>query len=350
VVAEPADSSLAQLPPTTERSSIRDVARAAGVSAACVSNVLNGRRAQDDAIGVAVRDAVARLGYRANAMAANLRRTNSRLVGVVLPDFENPFFGALLSELERCAEVQGYRLTAISSREDVRIEAREVAELMGWRLAGLLYVPTMGSAPATIAAAGMPVVMLDRVLAGAPCDTVTVDNAASARAMTARLIDLGHQRILLACSEPMVGNIAERIAGVEAAVADAQGRVVLERLACGLTVDSANRAFAAHLAANPVPTAIFALQNLAALAAYGAVQRLGLRPGPDVALASFDDSAWMAHVYPAVAAVAQPVKEIARAAWARLMARLEGEEGPFQTLRVPCSIQERGTLTAPLQR
>lgn len=70
------------------RRSIRDVALLAGVSPGCASNVLNHRRRQDDPIGRAVLAAAATLGCRANSIAANLRRVNSRFVGVVLPDIE----------------------------------------------------------------------------------------------------------------------------------------------------------------------------------------------------------------------------------------------------------------------
>ena len=73
----------------TSRPSIRDVARHAGVSPGCVSNVINGRRRSDDPIGRAVMEAVATLGYRRNTMASNLRRSQSRIIGLVIPDFEN---------------------------------------------------------------------------------------------------------------------------------------------------------------------------------------------------------------------------------------------------------------------
>jgi LacI family transcriptional regulator len=329
------------------RPSIRDVAARAGVSPGCASNVLNMRRRQDDPIGRAVLAAVADLGYRANSMAANLRRVNSRFVGVVLPDFENPFFGALLSALERCAEASGYRLTAATSRDDPAIEAREVEELLGWRVAGLLIAPTLGSLPDAFAGAGVPMVVVDRVAGSSGADEVSVDNEAAAHDVTARLIALGHRHILIAFSDPLVLNMSERIKGVEAAVAASGHNVKLERLHCGWTVESSDQAFAAHLATTAVPTAVFTLHNLATLAAYGAVQRRGLVPGRDLALVSFDDSAWMAHMHPAVAAVAQPVDAIAKAAWARLMARIEGIKGPPEKLRIACRLFERGTMTPP---
>ncbi|MGL6210024.1 MAG: LacI family DNA-binding transcriptional regulator [Paracoccaceae bacterium] len=341
----------ASLPPA--RASIRDVARKAGVSAACVSNVLNRRRSQEDLIGRAVLAAVADLGYRANTIAANLRRTNSRFVGVVLPDFENPFFGALLSALERSAEAAGYRLATATSREDPAIQAREVEELLGWRVAGILVVPAYGSLPGAFAEAGVPMVVVDRVSSG-PGDTpatdeVSVDNEAAARAVAERLIALGHRHILVACSDPQMLNMAERLRGVEAAAAASGLPVQIELLNCGWTVESADAAFTRRGAAESMPRAIFALQNLASLAAYGAARRLGLTPGIDLALASFDDSAWMAHMHPAVTAVAQPVEAIAEAAFAMLVARIEGADAAPQALRVPCQLIERATLIAPNQ-
>ena len=119
------------------RPSIRDVARRAGVSPGCVSNVINGRRKLDDPIGRAVLQAVRDLGYRRNTMASNLRRSQSRIIGLVIPDFENPFFAELVAKLEHRAEATNYRIVATSSREDADIEAREIDELVGWRVAGV---------------------------------------------------------------------------------------------------------------------------------------------------------------------------------------------------------------------
>lgn len=294
--------------------------------------------------------AVADLGYRANSMAANLRRAESRFIGLVLPDFENPFFGALLAAMERCAEADGYRLTPASSRENPEIEAREVAELLGWRVAGLLVVPSVGSRPGAFAGAEVPVVVVDRISGALSTDEVSADSLTGAAEMTARLIAMGHRRLLLGISDAGVPNMAERIAGVEAAVAASGLDIAIERLACGFSLDTASAAFEARLARGDLPEAIFALQNHAALAAYGALSRRGLRPGIDLALASFDDSAWMAQVHPAVSAVAQPVEAIARAAWARLLSRIEGDTGPVTATHIPCDLRVRGSLGPPRGR
>lgn len=333
----------------TGRPSIRDVARRAGVSPSCVSNVLNRRRSQSDQIGRAVLAAVADLGYRPNPIASDLRRASSRFIGVVIPDFENPFFGRLVAELERCAEAGEFRIVAASSREDPAAEAREIAEFMGWRVAGLLWVPATGSdIPARLAAADGPVVVLDRITGAAAVDEIGVDNARAAATVVAALAAAGHREVLLATSEMATINIAERVSGALEA-ARAHG-LAITRVACGASIESSVAALEAHLARHAMPTAIFGLNNLAALAALGAIQRRGLVPGRDVALASFDDSAWMAHMHPRVAAVAQPVAALARAGWERLLARIDGDAAPARTTRLACRFEPRDTLGPPRAR
>lgn len=332
----------------TRRPSIRDVARRAGVSAGCVSNVINGRRRQDDPIGRAVLQAVEDLGYRRNTIASALRRSQSRIIGLVIPDFENPFFAELVACLERCAERTHYRIVATSSREDPRTEADEIDELIGWRVAGILLIPSLGSRAGELARRGeAPFVLLDRMMSGSGIDAVGVDNAEASATVMRRLMALGHRRVLVAYLGDGIDNVAERLDGVRSAAAEAPSDVTVDYLPTGGSVESARAALTAHFDAGSRPHAIFCLFNTATLAAYGLLQERGLGPGPGIALVGFDDSAWMAHVHPPVAAIVQPVEEIAHAAWQRLLRRIEGEEGPADVTRVPCRIAERASLATP---
>ena len=86
--------------------------------------------------------------------------------------------------------------------------------------------------------------------------------------------------------------------------------------------------------------------NTATLAAFSVAQERNLGIGRDVALVGFDDSAWMAHFYPPVAAIVQPVEALAEAAWRRLLSRIEEGAAPAGTLRLPCQLEPRGTLVA----
>ncbi len=330
------------------RSSILDVARLAGVSPGSVSNVINGRRRQDDALGQAVLRAAAALDYRADTFAANLRRGQSGIIGLVIPDFENPFFAELVATLEDCAEASHLRLFTASSRGREPLERRNLRELAGWRAQGLILAPARGDAAceAALLGLGVPAVLLDRVGGSTGLDSVGVANADAAAEVTRALIALGHRRILVAHLGDGVNNADDRQAGVRAALGPSpQAEAVF--VTCGPTVATSRAALDAHLAAAPAPTAVFCLNNLAALAAYGALTGVGLRPGHEVALVSFDDSAWMGEMVPPVAAVVQPVAAMARAAWDLLMARIEGQRAPVTRTRLPCRFERRGTMIPP---
>ncbi|MEM1388486.1 MAG: LacI family DNA-binding transcriptional regulator [Pseudomonadota bacterium] len=334
------------------RPSIRDVARKAGVSPGCVSNVMNGRRRQDDLIGRAVLEAVDALGYRRNTIASNLRRTESRIVGLVIPEFENPFFAGLVAQLERVAKTTNYRIVATSSGDDAETEAREIDELVGWRVAGLLLVPALGSR-AEILAQGIdtPFVLIDRLLPGSGIDSVGVDNAAACQTGMGSLIAAGHRKILVAYLGEGIANVDERLAGVRLAAEQAGPEICVDYLATGSRVPDARAAMDAYLSTHEKPDAIFCLFNVATLAAYGALQERGAHPGHDTALLSFDDSAWMAQMHPPVAAISQPVAEIASRAWAQLIARVEGADcSAGAMIRVPCQLAPRGTMEADRHR
>ena len=330
------------------RPSIRDVARRAGVSPGCVSNVINGRRKLDDPIGRAVLQAVRDLGYRRNTMASNLRRSQSRIIGLVIPDFENPFFAELVAKLEHRAEATNYRIVATSSREDADIEAREIDELVGWRVAGVFVIPSLHSRAAELVETSeTPFVFLDRIQQNAATDGVGVDNAAASAALMQKLFDTGHRRIVVAYLGDGIANVAERLDGVRAAVGDCAQEVLVDYVPTGDSIEGARAALAAYLDRNPAPDAVFCLFNTATLAAYGLLQERGHVIGKDTALAGFDDSAWMAHVYPPVAAIVQPTEEIARVAWERLLARIEGGDTPPETIRIGCRLEARGSLGPP---
>ena len=289
---------------TRSRPSIQDVARSAGVSPGSVSNVINGRRRQDDPIGRAVLEAIDRLGYRRNTLASNLRRLQSRFIGLVIPDFENPFFAELVSQLERCAEETHHRIVAASSREDPEVEARQLDELAGWPVAGILLVPSRDTRYRSLMRDNdKPIVIIDRIVEQSDLDAIGVDNRRAGTEAMRRLLELGHRKVLIAYMGDGISNVDERLIGVRDAIAKSKVEVGVEFLATGPTADGARERIGRYLDDNPSTTAIFCLFNTATLAAYGAAQARDLIPGRDLALIGFDDSAWMAQVHPPVAAI-----------------------------------------------
>lgn len=337
---------------TKLRPTILDVAERARVSVATVSNVLNGRRRFSTETARRVQDAVAHLGYRTDAIAANLRRAQAHVVGVIVPDFSNVFFGELISHLERLAELDGYHLAVMSSHEDSAQEAARIRALTDWRAAGLIIVPVVGSVAArpSIEDSGLAAVVVDRTDADTVFDSVAVDNAEIADTALRHLVAAGHSRILVAASSDAIPNMAARIDGALAAARELGVCETTEVLQHGASADEAHRKLVARLSDIDRPTAVLTLFNIATLETLRAAQRLGLTVPDDISVVGFDDDAWMEVANPPLTAVIQPVGEIAEAAWKRLFARLAGDEDKRETVRVTCRLIERGSVAPPKQR
>ena len=339
--------------PLGRRPTIHDVARSAAVSPATVSNVLTGRRHVDPELANRVRTIVDELGYRRDVAASALRSTQRSVVGVVVPLFTNPFFAELVDRLEREARTAGKRLVVTASENDPEEETRQIEALTAWRPAGVIAVPCDGTfaGRASLDRDGIPYVVVDRPLdAGVKVDTVAVDNVAAAAEGARGLLGLGHRRLLVVASSTALGNIRERLSGIDAAMAavpDARAEV----LEVGFEPEEIARRLAERLAESPLPTAIFTLNSTLTLGTLKALGPLGLEIPRDVSLLGFDDYEWMEVFRPPLSAIHQPVAELAQAAWQRLaaltgMAPLAGAPALCH-LRLPCSLAWRGSVAPP---
>jgi len=335
----------------SQRPTIKDVARVAHVSPATVSNVLLGRSSVAAALAERVHKAVGALGYRTDVAASNLRRRQTAVIGLLVPDFANPFFATLTARVELLARRAGYRLIVASTAESAADEEEELRTLIGWRAAGLIVVPTdpAFAAGRLLAAEGIPTIVVDRIPEDLALDRIGVDNAVASRAAVARLLDLGHRRILVAASDVAVPNIRERIAGARAAVTGQAGAEI-EVIVGGKELGQAAAVLEARLTRPAAPTAVFALTSIGALATLRAARRLALPVPEALSLVSFDDTDWMEVLEPSVSAVHQPVEAVAEAAFTRLLARLAGEQLESCEIRLACRIEWRRSTAAPVPR
>jgi LacI family transcriptional regulator len=329
--------------------SIRTVASLAGVSTATVSNVLNARRSVGPALAARVHAAVAELGYIADLGASRLRSRRSTVVGVLVPDIANAFFGAFVAVLEGAARREGYDLLAVSSGDDPVQEAARLRALLTWRPAGVILIPCDDRLPGreVARAAGVPLIAADRIPLGGPLDLVAVNNRQAAAEVAQHLIAGGRRHILTVAARANISNVAERIAGARAA-ARAAG-ATLEVLEVGFTLADSRARLAARLATRPLPDAVFTLNNVATLGALGALNAAGLVVPADMALVGFDDEEWMHVVSPPITAVRQPVAQLGLAAWARLMARIGGDAAPPTEVRLTCTLEIRDS-SLPVRR
>lgn len=307
------------------RPTMRDVATRAGVSLKSVSRVVNAEEHVSADLAARVRRAITELGYRPDRRARDLAAApnTGKLVGFIQVDAANPFFAAVNRGLEDGLREGGLMVITGSTDADPTREAALVEALIEFRVEGLVVAAAEGSDDLLRLEIehGTPVVCVDRLLPGAPCDVVVSSNRDSTRSAVTHLCDIGHRRIGFLGGNQEIWTARERLAGYREALS-ATGRDEDPDLEV-VDVDAVDRAAEAtrHLlaAAHP-PTAIFSAQDRITIGAVTALHDLGRQH--DVALFGFDEIPFSEQLSPAVAVVAQNPYEMGSCAGKLLLDRL----------------------------
>jgi LacI family transcriptional regulator len=328
-----------------------DVARAANVSTATVSHVLNGTRTVSDETAARVRAAIESVGYRLDPIARALRTSRTNSVGVVVSDTGHPIFADMIHGIDEVAARSGLSMLLTHSDEDPGREKASIDLLVERRIDGLLIVPSTNSDDAAIeaaAAAGLPVVAIDRPV-DAEVDHVAADAAPALRALILHLVvDHGHTDVAV-----VVGTMSNR-ANTERlqACIDELQQLGCELLARNIIVAdedvhrrpsilATRRAVRDVLERSGRPTALVSLNAEMTVAAVQAAGDLGVRIPDDVALVALDDLPWAELVQPEITCAAQPAADIGREAMNLLLQRIDDRERPIQHRGLACTIRRR---------
>jgi LacI family transcriptional regulator len=326
-----------------QMATIRDVARLADVSISTVSLALNTPDRVSADTRRRVEEAARQVGFSANPIAQSLKRGRSRLIGMVVADITNPFFGRLLREIERRASEAGYMVVVCDTDANPETERAILKHLSGQRVAGLILSPTGRSETSLdqIRNLAMPFVLFDHRLEGVTSDYVGTDNDLAAAMLTEHLIRLGHRRIALIGGTPGLYTAERRRAGYEATLR-AHGLPVDPGLVADGQYDG-DGGYAAAMRlmtrAGERPTAILAASNVMGIGALQACNELSIRCPEDVSLAGIDDVPWSNVIRPRITASVQPIDDMARAACRMLMDRIAAAPGTV----LPC----RDAVLAP---
>ena len=332
------------------RPTMQDVAQAAGVSLKTVSRVVNSEARVDEKTRERVQRAIARLGFRRNDIARNLRRgQTSLMVGLVIEDITNPFYSSIARGLEKVIQRYNYMLIISNSEENPQRERELVNELLRRRVEGLCIVPAGldHSYLATELGLGTPMIFLDRPPAHLHTDTILLDNFGGAYKAITHLIGHGHHRIAMIQGDPQVYTGAERLRGYRQALVDhaIQYDEDLVRFGC----DDAEQARAAvHmlLAMPDPPTALFTSSNRISIAVLRALHAYRQQ----IAFVGFDDFD-LAELLPvAVTVVAHDPIAMGQQAAELLFARLKGDDRPPQHLVLATELIARGSGELPPSR
>jgi LacI family transcriptional regulator len=328
--------------------SIKEVARQAGVSIGTVSNVLNRPEIVAPSTRQRVLDAIAKLGYVRNDSARQLRAGRSRTIALVVLDVANPFFTDVVHGAEAVAEHHGAMVIVCNSGEDIARERRHLEMLEEQRVLGVLITPVDDSRESQLElliGRGTPVVLVDRGAGQRNRCSVAVDDVLGGHLAGAHLVEQGHARIAFvggpvngpARSMPhgrdpdysfSIRQVADRHEGLANALSEAGNRPPSVITTANLTVAAGRRAVAelADLPADSRPTAVFCANDLVALGALQEMTLRGWKVPDDIAIVGYDDIDFAAAAAVPLSSVRQPREQLGRSA-AQLLLEEVGDDG-----------------------
>ena len=324
------------------RPTVRDVARAAGVSVATVSAVINKNKYVSPELEQRVEEAVADLRYAPNLVARSLKMQETRTIGLVFPNVTSPIWPPLVRTVQRLTQQAGFDTLLVTTDEDVEREITSVNNLLAKRVDGILVTPAFANQYEHIREASgiVPVVVIERNVTGI-ANVVTNDEEVSFQAVS-HLISHGRRKIGLLTIPIQASNTAGRVAGHCRATSEAscydhslvREVDVVGRNAFDLAVD---------LLANTGIDAVFTTSQSTAIGALLAAHKLGRRIPDDLAVFGYDDVPWMEVVDPPLSTIRQPTAEMAELATRLLLDCLEGNRSCDETHVLESSLVIRGS-------
>ena len=306
---------------------IRDVAEAASVSIATVSRVLNNKARVNEETARRVWTAAADLDYWPNEAARTLTTNRTHVIGVLLPDLHGEFFSEVIRGIDQAAREAKYQILVSSSHADHH-EVMTAAKSMQGRIDGLIFMASdNGLAEAVDRIQGrMPLVLINprRIVKGMA--SLRIGNFMGAREAVSHLLRLGHEDI--AILKGPSGNIdaEERLRGYRHALAAAGRDLGASREFQGdFREPSGYRAAAEILGGRQRPSAVFACNDMMAIALISAFGGAGLKVPEDIAVVGFDDIAIARFIHPPLTTVRVEAHQLGQRALRRLIASLSGD-------------------------
>jgi len=322
---------------------IRDVARRARVSVATVSRALAEPRLVRKETLERVLAAARHLAYRPNPAAQSLITGRTGNLGIIVPDFENPFYPSVLRGVQARAHQGGYAVLLADSGEDPAAEGNLVRTMTRQVDGIIVCAPFSSDTQLRGMAATTSLVLVNRQLSGIPA--VLMDAAGGMRQATAHLASLGHRRCAFLNGPRRAWSNRERRRGLHAAARTTR----IDIIELGPFEPKFEGGFeAADQALDASVTAIIAFNDMMALGVLRRLAARGVRVPDEMSVVGFDDILYAAMCAPSLTTVAMPMEAAGRAAVDLLLQRSDGAAA-FHG-RLPTDLIVRATTAPPPRR
>jgi LacI family transcriptional regulator len=339
----------------SDRATITDVAREAGVSKATVSAVLNDASSVKESTRARVLDAIKRLNYRPTQLARRGPVREGKSLGIIVKEIDNPYYAEVVLGARSCAEKNGYSLAVMSSEGDYAAERRAVELLRAKHVDGLIATPVLDEQADLshffeLKRRNYPFVLLEAVR-GVPASIVDIDNSDASRRAVEHLIQLGHTRIVHFAGPGYSMHTHERLDGVRRACS--ASHLIFgddDVIPAGAHLEGGYRAGLAYfrtIAPGRRPTAVTCYNDLVAAGLCRALRELGLVVPDDVSVMGFDDIPLSEYLHVPLTTVHVPTLRMGEIAADMLITHVESRTAvPVQKAYLEAHLVVRGSTRA----
>ncbi|MEY3670846.1 MAG: hypothetical protein RI904_503 [Pseudomonadota bacterium] len=302
-----------------KRVTLKDVAKAAGVSLASASYAVNKTGSLGEDTRAHVLNIAEELGYRQNLSARATRTGRTGAIGFVVPDMTNPFFPSLAQSVVQRARQNGYSVFVTDSEGDPDQEMEVIRQLIGRGVDGIVWFPVNDDNSLAKINADLPIIVIDRTVSGFEC--IQADYSEGGRLAAEHLVNLGHRSIGVVAGPLDVKSMRDRCQAAEGAIKS--------RANLAFTVENA---FATELEKSVADaivsksaTAVFCGSDLIAIGVLRVARAAGLTIPGDLSIVGFDDIPWAEYCTPTLTTIEMPVDEMAAEAVDALLRKIDGE-------------------------
>jgi LacI family transcriptional regulator len=332
------------------QSTLQDVARAAGVSAATASRALNGNAAVARSLQSRVEAAAEALSYVPHASARALASRRTCRIACILPTIDNSIFARFSEALQRRIQRDQYGMMLSVTDFDEEIEARAIREVTAAGVDGIVLVGARRPREIYefLTRRRLPFLLTNIFAPNVPYPQVGYDNMAGSQSVVRYLMDIGHKNFA-AIDGPLSENdrAADRFRGVRLALAERgiqiEQNALIERR---FTIQDGRNGFRTVMENYPDTTAVICGNDILAIGSLLEARSMGLRVPADISITGFDDLELASQLEISLTTVRVPMVEMGERAAETLLCLLRGQHAPQSTL-VPISLVVRESTGAP---
>ena len=326
---------------------IQDVAEAAGVSVSTVSRVLNDKDDVAPDTYEKVQKVIEELNYTSNLAARSMRSHKTNVIGLVVPDVEDPFFIQVMKGINRAIEEFDYDLIVYTGgnvkRESSAVREQRYVSLLSSITDGII----ISTPAATTFSTASPIVVIDPNRASPDYPAVIATNRAGALAVMEYLIGLGHRRIGFISGRPEPQSAVQRLQGYKDGLRQANILLDPELVQAGDYSMETGFTCAQRLLNLPdPPTAIFAANDQSAFGVLKAAQEAGLRTPDDLSVVGFDNIPEAALISAGLTTVDQFIDKMGYVASEMLISLIQGNSLDSNLYKMPTQLVVRGSCRA----